>query len=48
MFDPFFTSKQPGSGMGLAIVHGIIMDHDGAIDLQSRVNHGTSLQIWLA
>jgi CheY-like chemotaxis protein len=47
VFDPFFTSKQLGSGMGLAIVHGIIMDHDGAIDLQSRVNHGTSLQIWL-
>jgi PAS domain S-box-containing protein len=46
-FDPFYTSKELGSGMGLAIVHGIVMDHGGAIDITSQPDRGTSVQILL-
>lgn len=34
IFDPFYTSKQLGNGMGLAIVHGIMMEHNGAIEVR--------------
>ena len=47
MFDPFFTSKELGNGMGLAIVHGIIMDHGGGIDLDSQVGAGTTVHVYL-
>jgi PAS domain S-box-containing protein len=47
IFDPFFTSKELGNGMGLAIVHGIIMDHGGGIDLHSRVGAGTIVHLYL-
>lgn len=47
VFDPFYTSKELGNGMGLAIVHGIIMDHGGAIDLRSEVNKGTTITLYL-
>jgi len=46
-FDPFYTSKELGSGMGLAIVHGIVLDHGGAIDVQSEPNRGTSIEVLL-
>ncbi len=46
-FDPFYTSKDLGSGMGLAIVHGIVMDHGGAIDIVSQPGTGTTLQVLL-
>lgn len=34
IFDPFYTSKQLGNGMGLAIVHGIMLEHKGAIEVK--------------
>ena len=46
-FDPFYTSKELGSGMGLAIVHGIVLDHGGAIDIQSGTGKGTVVEILL-
>jgi CheY-like chemotaxis protein len=46
-FDPFYTSKELGNGMGLAIVHGIIMAHEGAINLQSTPGQGTTMELLL-
>jgi two-component system, sporulation sensor kinase E len=47
IFEPFFTTKKKGSGLGLMIVQRIVRDHGGRIDLESRVNHGTTFRIWL-
>jgi C4-dicarboxylate-specific signal transduction histidine kinase len=43
VFDPFFTTKDVGKGMGLglAISHRIIMDHQGSISLRSKPGEGT-------
>ncbi len=49
VFDPFFTTKGPGegTGMGLAVVHGIISDHEGAVMAESRVGVGASFHAYL-
>lgn len=47
IFDPFFTSKEMGNGMGLAIVHGIIVEHGGAIEIDSKEGKGTSFSAYL-
>ena len=49
IFDPFFSTKpvNEGTGLGLAVVHGIIVDHGGEIDVESRVGGGTCFRIWL-
>ncbi len=48
VFDPFYTTKpvDKGSGMGLAVVHGIMKAHDGAILLHSTVDQGTVCQCY--
>jgi PAS domain S-box-containing protein len=48
-FDPFYTTKPPGegSGMGLAVVAGIVRDYGGAIDLDSEEGKGSVFNIYL-
>jgi signal transduction histidine kinase len=45
VFEPFYTSKIGGTGLGMAIVRQIIDEHRGAIDLESQVNRGTRVTI---
>jgi two-component system NtrC family sensor kinase len=45
IFDPFFTTKSTGTGLGLSISYGIIENHGGKIDVQSRSGAGTTFTI---
>ncbi len=47
IFDPFFTLKQNGNGLGLAIVYNIIENHNGEITVSSKLNKGTTIKIKL-
>jgi signal transduction histidine kinase len=43
IFNPFFTTKEKGSGYGLTIARDIITEHGGTIEIESRVGEGTSI-----
>jgi len=47
IFDPYFTTKQTGSGLGLAAVYSIIKKHRGHIEVESKVGRGTTFRLWL-
>jgi len=47
IFDPYFTSKQKGNGLGLTNTQNIILNHKGFLSVRSRVNEGTTFTITL-
>jgi two-component system, sporulation sensor kinase E len=47
IFEPFYTTKKKGTGLGLMIVQRIVRAHDGRIDLESHVGRGTTFRVWL-
>ena len=47
IFDPYFTTKQTGNGLGLATVYSIINKHNGYIGVTSELGKGTSFNIYL-
>ncbi len=48
IFDPFFTTKHPGegTGLGLAVVHGIMQSHDGAVTVESVPGEGSVFALY--
>lgn len=47
IFDPYFTTKQEGNGLGLALTHSIINKHNGHITAQSKKGEGTTFTLYL-
>jgi signal transduction histidine kinase len=47
VFDPYFTTKKKGTGLGLVIVHNIITQHGGSIDVSSWMGEGTIFSVSL-
>lgn len=47
IFEPFYTTKKSGTGLGLMIVQRIVRAHGGRIELESHVGRGTTFRLWL-
>jgi signal transduction histidine kinase len=46
-FDPFYTTKERGTGLGLPICYGIVRSHGGEIDIESAPGEGTVVRVEL-
>jgi signal transduction histidine kinase/CheY-like chemotaxis protein len=47
IFDPYFSTKVKGSGLGLATAHSIVKKHEGHIEVESALGRGTTFRLWL-
>ncbi|MFA4966762.1 MAG: ATP-binding protein [Candidatus Margulisiibacteriota bacterium] len=48
VFDPFFSTKDNGTGLGMAITYRIIKEHNGDIEVESEERRGTKFKVWLS
>lgn len=48
LFEPFFTKKTRGTGLGLANVKRILEEHGGSVEIESTLGEGTTVLMWLA
>ena len=47
IFDPFFSTKEKGTGLGLAFAQQVVKEHRGTLRCESEVGRGTAFTVWL-
>ena len=47
IFEPFFTTKDTASGLGLAVVWGVVKQHEGRVEVMNQPGRGTTFRVYL-